>query len=286
MVEEKKEEKDLLLSHEYDGIKELDNDLPPWWINLFYVTIVFAIIYLLGYQVYGWFDNQEMEYKKEVLAFESNLEKIENTIAKPVGVDEIKLEIAAGETIYKTNCVACHGPTGGGGALGPNLTDKYWLHGGGNYENLIKVISEGVPAKGMLAWKPILGEKSVRQAARYVESIQGSNPADAKSPQGILYDPIDMSKPLTVLKDKESLERGALLYKQYCGYCHGEDKKGGFASNLSDKVWSSGKGTVEDVMKAILEGNIPLNMPAWKEVITEKDAHAISSFILNESSEK
>lgn len=282
---EKKEEKDLLLNHEYDGIKELDNDLPPWWINLFYVTIVFGVIYLLGYQVYGWFDSQEQEYENEIIAYEANIAKFEETTVKPTGPDAIKLDIAAGEIVFKSNCVACHGSFGGGGALGPNLTDKYWLHGGRS-EDLIKVISEGVPAKGMLAWKPILGEKSVRQVARYVESIQGSNPKDAKSPQGILYDPIDTSGPIAILNDKDSLEKGASLYQQYCSYCHGVDREGGYASNLKDKVWASGKGSVEDVMKAILEGNVPLNMPAWKEVITEKDALKIASFILKEDTGK
>lgn len=283
MSEDKREEKDLLLNHEYDGIKELDNDLPPWWLNLFYVTIVFGVIYLLGYQVFGWFDNQEKEYQNELISFEENLAKLEKASVKPTGADAIKQDIIAGEAVFKANCVSCHGPAGGGGALGPNLTDKYWLHGG-KFEDIAKTISEGVPSKGMLSWKRDLGDKRVLQVARYVQSLQGSNPKDARGPQGTIYDPIDANQPLVILKDKESLEKGALLYQQNCSYCHGADREGGYASNLKDKTWASGKGTVEDVMKAILEGNIPLNMPAWKEYISEKDALNIASFILKEDS--
>lgn len=285
MVDVNKNEKDLLLNHEYDGIRELDNDLPPWWINLFYITIVFGVIYLLGYQVFGWFDSQDTEYQKEVVAYNELMKKSESpSIATHVSNDDLKGDVLAGDIIYKTNCVVCHGAFGEG-KIGPNLTDRNWIHGG-DFESIQKVISEGVPAKGMLSWKPILGAKSVRQVARYVMSLQGTNPTDAKVAEGVLYDPIDSSKPIEVLKDAISLEKGSAIYQQYCSACHGADKNGGFASNLNDQTWTLGKGTIEDIMKITSEGSIPLKMPGWKSVLSDKQIQEVSSYILNTKESK
>ena len=280
MVEDKKKEKKLLLDHEYDGIRELDNDLPPWWINLFYITIVFGVIYLLGYQVFNWFDNQNTEYQKEVIAHEELLYKNEHDQKGAVGggVVDKKQDIAAGKEIFQTNCVACH-KSKGEGSVGPNLTDKFWIHGG-DFESVQRIISEGVPAKGMLAWKQTISAKSIREVAHFVLSLQGTNPPDAKAPEGILYDPIDLSKPMALLSDKESLDKGIALYQQYCSACHGENKKGGFASNLADKIWTQGNGSLVDIMKITSEGNIPLKMPGWKNILTEKQIQEVSSYIL------
>ena len=187
MSDTQKEQKNLLLDHDYDGIQELDNDLPPWWKNLFYTTVAFGIVYLLGYQIFGWFDNQYKEYYKAALANLEVIRKSEETAAnKPASADDIKNDIVAGEKIFKTNCTVCHG-NNAEGKIGPNLTDKYWLHGG-DFPSVQHTISEGVPAKGMLSWKNTLGPVGVRQAARYVLSLQGTNPADAKAPEGVLQE--------------------------------------------------------------------------------------------------
>lgn len=284
MVDKKNKEEDLLLDHEYDGIRELDNDLPPWWINLFYITIIFGVIYLLGYQVFGWFENQNSEYQNEIIVHEELLKKNEKASIVSNNSDDLKSDVMAGDIIFKANCVVCHGAFGEG-KIGPNLTDKNWIHGG-DIDSIQKSIAEGIPAKGMLAWKPIIGNTGVRQVSRYVMSLQGSNPADAKAAEGSLYEPIDKSKPLAILTDTISLENGSKLYQQYCSACHGADKNGGFASNLNDKVWTLGKGTIEDTMKITSEGNIPLKMPGWKSVLSEKQIQEVSSYILNSNESK
>ena len=287
MVDVRKEDEDKLMNHEYDGIRELDNDLPPWWINLFYVTIIFGVIYFLGYQIVGWVDNQKTEYKKEVIANTELMLKNENAsvVANANPAEALKTDIADGQVVYKSNCVVCHGAGGEGTAMAPNLSDKYWIHGG-DFESVQKTISDGVPAKGMLSWKPILGVKSVRQVARYVLSLQGTNPSNPKAPEGVLYDPIDTSKPVAVLTDSQSKENGLALYQQYCAACHGVDKNGGFASSLNDSTWKFGKGTIEDIMKITAEGNESVKMPAWKSVLSEKQIQEVSSYILNNKASK
>ena len=145
-------EEDILFDHEYDGIRELDNNLPPWWTALFYITIVFAVVYLGIYMFSDYGLNphqeyaQEMEYAEQAkLAF---LAKQANQIDENSVVllaDEASL--AAGKDIFDKNCVACHGPLGEGNTIGPNMTDEYWIHGGG-IKNLFKTIKYGVPEKG------------------------------------------------------------------------------------------------------------------------------------------
>jgi len=274
-----KKEKDILLDHSYDGIQELDNDLPPWWLWMFYITIIWAVLYLIYYHVLGAGDLSAEEYMKEMnpayeeteeagfsigysspffqsekeltplrrvqLAQENereaaiakaerkekqaseepasladisfneimqaamqkaspaDLEKLKNafpdiyttyqggTVAaeaeqKPQEpeieplTDEASL--ASGESIFLTNCATCHGKQGEGG-IGPNMTDDYYLHGG-RMADIVKTISNGVPAKGMISWRGILNEKQIREVASYLITLRGTNPPNAKAPQG------------------------------------------------------------------------------------------------------
>lgn len=281
---------DNLLDHDYDGIQELDNDLPPWWLWLFYLTIAFAVIYMLNYHVFKTGDLQIAEYNKEmnpnwvppderrpkqagifyhspyavtkhditprmqmeeVIAAKKAAEekaKLQAAIAKAeenqeggVSIDDIsfndlirqamkkaqpddlkKLQndfpdiyaslsseetgsdtgtdkketspvqqipaltdaasIDAGKAIFLKNCASCHGNKGQGG-IGPNMTDDYWLHGAG-MTNVVHTITNGVPAKGMISWKPILSEKEILQVASYLLTLHGTNPPNPKKPQG------------------------------------------------------------------------------------------------------
>ena len=265
--------KDVLLDHEYDGIRELDNKLPPWWLYLFYITIVFAVIYMIHYHVTGTGDLSHSEYMKEIdpdwhaektgflsslfysspfsnaedltprrrielemraaaeakmdgygttkdvagVGFEDlilaamdvstpeNQEKLKNAFpdiwqkhvdrggmaaapAEPAApaveyqalTDNASLQ--AGKSIFATNCATCHGQAGEGG-IGPNMTDDYYLHGAG-ITNTINVIHNGVPAKGMISWRGILSEEQILQVASYILSLEGTNPPNAKAPQG------------------------------------------------------------------------------------------------------
>lgn len=182
-------EKDILLDHNYDGIKELDNSLPPWWKYGFYFTIVWGIVYLIYYHL-GSGPSSEKEYNDEVALAQLQIEEYMKKSANAVDENSVTLasdatNLDAGKTIYMDNCAACHGRLGEGG-VGPNLTDDYWLHGG-SIKDVFKTIKYGVPAKGMKAWQAELSPSQIRQVASYIKSLYGTNPPNAKEKQGELY---------------------------------------------------------------------------------------------------
>ncbi|MDT8887269.1 cbb3-type cytochrome c oxidase N-terminal domain-containing protein [Aquirufa regiilacus] len=181
------QEGELLMEHTYDGIAELDNPTPPWFMYLFYSTIIFGLIYGAYYHVYQDGNIQEGEYKTEVAAAEKAREAYMKQFANSVNEDNVTVSTAAkdlteGSQIYSTNCVACHGDKGQGG-VGPNLTDKFWIHGGG-IKDLFKTITHGIPEKGMIAWEKTLNPLQVQKVASFILTLQGSNPPGAKEPQG------------------------------------------------------------------------------------------------------
>jgi cytochrome c oxidase cbb3-type subunit 3 len=176
--------KDELMGHDYDGITEFDNDLPPWWKYGFYVTIVFAVAYMGYYHVANAGQLQLAEYETEmrqatllVSADNDDPNKLTTYTALKTPAD-----LDAGKTIFATNCAPCHGPNAEG-KVGPNLTDEYWLHGG-DINHVYKTIKFGVTSKGMVAWKGKLASKQILQVSSYIESLKGSKPANAKEPQG------------------------------------------------------------------------------------------------------
>lgn len=180
----------LLLDHDYDGIKELDNNLPPWWVYLFYACVVFAVVYLVRFEIMGA-DDQEMELKKEMA--QAKIEVAEYMKTAPDLMDEKTVTLltdaaalAEGKTIFETNCAACH-RADGGGQIGPNLTDEQWILGGG-IKNLFHTINNGGrDGKGMIAWKGTLKPKEMQKVASYIISLKGSNPADPKAPEGEVW---------------------------------------------------------------------------------------------------
>lgn len=265
--------KDVLLDHDYDGIKELDNDLPPWWLWMFYITIFWAAIYLLHYHVFKTGKSQIVKYQQEInpnwkppakgqqdsylgilpkyrspyyspqgdvtpkildqfstyigpdIGFDDlikeamlradadNLEKLKaafpdlyaevtsssgpitakaktaarGTMAKKAPTKQYtaltdKASLVKGKQIFMKNCATCHGKLGEGG-IGPNLTDAYWLHGG-SIDDIVHTIKVGVPAKGMISWQPVLKEDQILQVASYILTLYGTNPPNAKKPQG------------------------------------------------------------------------------------------------------
>jgi len=183
-------EQEIVLDHEYDGIRELDNILPPWWVYLFWGTIIFAVIYLVRYEVMGG-ANQYQELEQELIVAEQQIAEYKKNNQDLIDADNVVLltdasDLSAGKSIYVENCVACHKDSGGGG-IGPNLTDDYWILGG-EIKNIYHTISEGGrPGKGMIAWKSELKPVEMAQVASYVMSLHGSNPADGKEPEGDLW---------------------------------------------------------------------------------------------------
>jgi cytochrome c oxidase cbb3-type subunit 3 len=174
----------LMEDHSYDGIHEFDNDLPPWWKYMFYATAVFAVVYLVNYHVLNGplqLEEYQAEMQQAALlqpaggAGNAN----EKTDFQPLA-DAARLE--AGKAAYVQNCAACHGQNGEG-VVGPNLTDEYWLHGGGVNE-IFKTIKYGVTSKGMVAWQGKLSDDQTLEVTSFILSVQGSKPANAKAPQG------------------------------------------------------------------------------------------------------
>jgi cytochrome c oxidase cbb3-type subunit 3 len=183
-------EDQLLLAHDYDGIKELDNTLPPWWVYLFYGCIVFAVVYLVRFEIMGG-DNQETELKNEMA--QAKIEVAEYMKTAPDLMDEKTVtlltdpaDLTAGKAIYTTNCVACHRPDAGG-QIGPNLTDEQWILGGGIKNIFHTLVNGGRDGKGMISWKATLKPKEMQKVASYVLSLRGTNPVDPKAPEGEIW---------------------------------------------------------------------------------------------------
>jgi cytochrome c oxidase cbb3-type subunit 3 len=183
-------EADVLLDHDYDGIKELDNSLPPWWKWGFYITIVVAVIYLLRFHVWNTGPSPEEEYNKEMTIATAKLENIRKNSKESIDEKTVTIAdaagIAAGKKIFAGTCFPCHGANGEGNVVGPNLTDKYWLHGG-SLGNIFKTITTGVPDKGMQAWGKTYSPTDIKNLSSFILSLQGTNPPNAKAPQGDLY---------------------------------------------------------------------------------------------------
>jgi cytochrome c oxidase cbb3-type subunit 3 len=181
------QEKELEMPHKYDDIIELDNPTPPWFMYLFYLTVLFAVVYGLYYHVYLDGNIQETEYKTEVAVAEKAREEYMKKFANSVNENNVTAvtgakDITEGAKIYSTNCIACHGDKGQGG-VGPNLTDKFWIHGG-DVKALFKTLTYGVPEKGMIAWNKTLNPLQIQKVASFILTLQGTKPAGAKEPQG------------------------------------------------------------------------------------------------------
>lgn len=179
-----KDIKDKVKEHEYDGIREYDNNPPAWFNWLFYGSIFWAACYMLYFHVFKIGDLQIAEYDKQMKKAEIQLAAIREKAIKladqPAYTDQAK--ITQGKAIFLTNCAACHGQKAEG-SVGPNLTDEYWLHGG-EYKDIFKTVFNGVPEKGMLAWKKSLKPDEIRSVASYINTLRGTNPPNPKAPQG------------------------------------------------------------------------------------------------------
>lgn len=185
-------ETDEILDHSYDGIQEYDNPLPRWWLILFYLSIIWAVIYIPWFY-WGPGLLPEEEYAAEMEAAGGLTPKRVTFELAEVAAAKNDAQVAAGKALYAKHCVACHTPAGGG-SVGPNLTDEFWLHGGA-LNDIAGVIANGVPEKGMIAWKSQLGRGEMIALAVFIDSLQGSNPPNPKAPQGEKYVPKAPDKP-------------------------------------------------------------------------------------------
>jgi len=185
------EEQEIILDHNYDGIKELDNSLPPWWVYMFYATIVFAVVYLVRFEVMDG-DTPEMEYQQAVAQAKMEVEKYKSSSTDVFDVANLTLltdasDLKRGRAIFNLNCASCH-LKDGGGSIGPNLTDEHWILGGGIKNVFNTVYKGGRDGKGMIAWNKTLKAEDIAKVSSYVLSLQGTIPAKGKAPQGEIWE--------------------------------------------------------------------------------------------------
>ena len=178
-----------MLDHDYDGIKELDNALPPWWKYGFYITIVVAFVYIFLFHVSGDGKNPTQEYAAEMEQAQMEKEAYEANNKDKVDESNVPMADASGLTegkdLYTAKCWACHGKAGEGGA-GPNLTDDYWIHKG-SLNDIYKSLKVGYQDKGMQSWAKEFTPKQISNIASFIKTMHGTNPANAKAPQGDIY---------------------------------------------------------------------------------------------------
>lgn len=185
------QEEDIMLDHNYDGVRELDNNLPPWWKGVFYLSIAFAPLYIYFNHFSDYGMSSQEAYAVEI---EEAADDVKAFLAtQKNAVDETNVTFLAdagalsnGKIIYDSKCSVCHGKEGEGG-IGPNFTDKYWLHGG-SIGDIFKTIKNGVPEKGMIPWKTELRPSAMQEVASYIISLEGTSPANPKDPQGEPYE--------------------------------------------------------------------------------------------------
>ncbi|GMQ29362.1 cbb3-type cytochrome c oxidase N-terminal domain-containing protein [Algoriphagus confluentis] len=188
----KAEKAKMMQDHSYDGITELDNFMPPWLQWVFVGTMVFAVIYFVNYTVLGngptGVEEYEEELRLEAIAAEYRKANMLASIDESsVVFDQSAGALNAGKTIFQNNCAACHAADGGGG-VGPNLTDEYWLHGG-SIQEVFKVVKYGVVEKGMIPWQDQLSPEEMQQVSSFILTLVGTTPANPKEPQGELFSP-------------------------------------------------------------------------------------------------
>lgn len=187
-----KEEEDLKLDHSYDGIVELDNHMPPWLANVFFLTIAFAVVYFTYYSVLSLGKTQIEEYEEELRIASIQIDAykalaVSSIDESSVVFDATRESLTAGKNIYDANCAACHASDGGGG-VGPNLTDEYWIHGG-SIHDIFKVVKYGVVEKGMIPWQDQLSPEEMQQVSSYIMTLTNTTPSNPKEPQGEKYEP-------------------------------------------------------------------------------------------------
>jgi cytochrome c oxidase cbb3-type subunit III len=172
--------------HVYDGIEEADNNLPTWWLLTFYGAVVFGLIYWFYYHEYAIGQLQPQKYAEAVAAAEAERSIVTDESLNALALDDSA--VAAGSQIFGTQCIACHDAKAQGKVgLGPNLTAQYWIHGGAP-TSIHATITNGIAAKGMPAWAPILGEEGVNQVVAYVLTLRNTE-VPGIEPQGDLWEP-------------------------------------------------------------------------------------------------
>ena len=286
------DEKDKLMHHEFDGIHELDNDLPSWWVWLFILCILNAIAYIGYYHVYQDGNTMQNEYQAEIAQAEAAYKlRLENLDKLPAN-ERQEFLASLGANVFQSNCVLCHGDKGQG-SVGPNLTDNFALHAYDD-QSLDRVIREGVISRGMPAWEKTLNKVDRQAVTAYVATLTNTN-VKGKAPQGH-----DLSKGVEAFKkaadaskiavtevkkelsaaDKETFiaTKGPELYASKCLACHGDKGQGIIGPNLTDNFIKNG--TTKADMQKVIENGIPATaMVAWKAQLSELEIETLTEYI-------
>jgi cytochrome c oxidase cbb3-type subunit III len=290
------EEESIILDHDYDGIKELDNHLPPWWSYLFYLTIIFAIVYVVVYHFTESLPLQEEEYEIEMAeaAAQSQIRMAQNEAAG-TAFSEADLELltdpdilASGSKVFAQQCIACH-RADAGGSIGPNLTDDYWIHGG-DIKSVFNIIKVGVLDKGMMSWEGVLSPTQIRDVANYIISLKGSNPPNPKAPQGELYGEGTDSGATQAVVATEAIaeapaaegDKGKAIFEMNCIACHTADGGGvmGLGPNLTDKYWKDSNGSKEGILNTVTNGVAGTAMTPWKGILDDAQLEAVVQYVM------
>jgi len=288
-------ERDQIMGHaaENDGIEEYDNPLPDWWVGLFIFTILFAVGYTVEYHFISN-RSQEQSYQAQM----EQAKELWPNASKMASVSTDPADIEAGAGIYKDNCAACHGPNLEGG-IGPNLTDKVWIHDG-TPEGVIKTVTEGVAAKGMPAWGPILGPDRISKVASFIVSkggtlAPGEAPAEAPA-EGAGGTADDAAGAASVVHPEgpelaeftveeitpESLAAGEEVFKTNCAACHKEDMTGMVGPNLIDEEWLHG-GELADIYRTVTYGVPSKGMVPWTPTLGDEKVRQVTGYVYSKS---
>ena len=237
------DEQKLLLDHDFDGIKELNNKIPPWFMAIFYGSMIWALIYMVDFHILGSGNVQEDEYAAEVqmAALERDLLNRSGALVNEETVTILSdaASLASGKDIFIKSCAACHGMSGEG-LVGPNFTDEYWIHGGG-IKDLFKTIKYGVPQKGMISWESQLDPTQMQEVSSYILTLKGTNPPNQKGPEGKKWEgKVEDESESNALSDKgvgpiaeiklEEIDNnlvklGESVFEAKCTACHKMDKR-------------------------------------------------------------
>ena len=269
-------ETNQILGHgaEADGIEEYDNPLPDWWLGLFIFCIIYGIGYAINYHFIAG-DSQEKRY----VAMMEEAERKWPPNDGPVAVAMDNASVSAGADVYAQTCASCHNADLSGG-IGPSLVDAEWIHGG-DPQQVMATITNGVAAKGMPAWGPILGPKKVQQVAAFVLSKKGTGPdkpAAAGTPDAPDGTPAGGQDDAVAGAGDAEKPNGEAIFAQNCASCHNADMTGGIGPNLVDDEWIHG-GDLAAITKTITEGIPEKGMIQWGPVLGAAKIDAVARYV-------
>lgn len=258
---------------EADGIEEYDNPMPDWWIGLFLVTVVWGVYYMVDWHVVSP-KSQAALYQEEL----AEAKRLWPDLERAAVQDASPEAIAEGKEVFATTCGSCHGQELRGG-IGPNLVDDVWIHGGA-FEQIVATVTNGVAAKGMPAWGPMLGPKKVAAVATFVLSRHegGTGEAIADAGGGAHKEAGGTASAAAADAPVDGLD----VYTKNCVACHGANLEGGVGPNLVDATWIHG-GELAQIQTTITNGVPSKGMITWKGVLTDPQIAAVAQFIFDKS---